>query len=120
VKSEYSYLQYHWCPTAFRVIVGLWISCIRYRSHRVGIAMNTRMIAGAIVHVVSISCPSNMNRLVCLFQIRVIIMYITVVTIISIIISAWSWKKISCSMMGDAPSCSLMFSHVVIGSNEGR
>lgn len=29
--------------------------------------MNTKMIAGAIVHMVSIICPSKMNRLVCLF-----------------------------------------------------
>lgn len=49
--------------------------------------MNTRMIAGAIVHVVSISCPSSMNRLVCLFQSRVVIMYITVVMIINMIIN---------------------------------
>lgn len=34
------------------------------------------------------------------------------------IISAWSWKKISCSMTGDALSCSVMFNHVVIVSNE--
>ena len=38
--------------------------------------------------------------------------------IINIIISAWSWKKISCSMMGDALSCSVRFNHVVIISNE--
>lgn len=81
-------------------------------------AMNTKIIAGAIVHVVSIICPSSINRLVCLFRIRVIIMYDTVAVIISIIISTWSWKKTSCSMMGDAPSCSLMFNHVVISSNE--
>lgn len=52
--------------------------------------MNTRMIAGAMVHVVSIICPSNINRLVCLFRIRVIIIYDTVVVIISMIISTWS------------------------------
>lgn len=87
VKSEYSYLQYHWCPTAFSVNAGLWISSIRYRSRRDGMAMNTKMIAGAIVHVVSIICPSNINRLVCLFRIRVTIMYDTVMVIIDIIIS---------------------------------
>jgi hypothetical protein len=27
-------------------------------------AMNTKLTAGAIVHVVSMNCPSNMNRLV--------------------------------------------------------
>jgi hypothetical protein len=44
----------------------------------------------------------------------VVIMCIAVVIIITMIISAWSWKKINCSMMGEAPSCSLMFSHVII------
>jgi hypothetical protein len=29
MKSEYSYLQYHWCPIAFKVKAGLWISSIR-------------------------------------------------------------------------------------------
>lgn len=73
VKSEYSYLQYHWCPTVFNVITGLWISSIRYNSRKDGIAINTRMIAGAIVHRVSIICPSRMNRLVCLFWMIIII-----------------------------------------------
>jgi len=34
--------------------------------------------------------------------------------IINIIIKAWLWKKISCSVMGEAVSCSLRFNHVVI------
>lgn len=76
--------------------------------------MKTRMIAGAMVQMVSIICPSRMNRLVCLFLIILIIVYITVVIIINMIISAWSWKKISCSIIGDALSCNLKFDHVVI------
>jgi hypothetical protein len=52
-------------------------------------AMNITMIGGAAVHLLSIICPSNMNRLVCLFRIRVIIMYDMVVVIINIIISTW-------------------------------
>jgi len=51
--------------------------------------MNTRMIAGAVVQIVSIICPSSTNSLVYLFWISIIIMYITVVIIISIIISMW-------------------------------
>jgi len=31
-----------------------------------------------------------------------------------IIISAWSWEKINCSMTGEALSCSVRFNHVVI------
>lgn len=81
--------------------------------------MNTKMIAGAMVQMVSIIWPSRMNRLVCLFWMILIIVYMTVVMIISIIIRAWSWKKISCSMIGDALSCRLRFNHVVIvASNE--
>jgi len=38
--------------------------------------------------------------------------------IINIIISAWSWKKINCSMTGDALSCDVKFNHVAIVSNE--
>ena len=39
--------------------------------------------------------------------------------IINVIIKAWSWKNINCSMIGDALSCNLRFNHVVIvGSNE--
>lgn len=76
--------------------------------------MNTRMIAGAMVQTVSIIWPSRMNRLVCLFWIILIMVYITVVIIISIIIRVWSWKKINCSMVGDALSCSLRFNHVAI------
>jgi hypothetical protein len=77
--------------------------------------MNTKMIAGAMVQSVSIIWPSRIyHRLVCLFCMILIIVYMTVVMIISMIIRAWSWKKISCSIIGDALSWSLMFSHVVI------
>jgi hypothetical protein len=48
--------------------------------------MNTRMIAGAVVQIVSIICPSGMNCLVCFFWISIIIMYISVVIIIGVVI----------------------------------
>ena len=54
VKFEYSKLQYHWCPTAFSVKTGLCTSSIRYSSRREGIAMSSKMIAGATVQMVSI------------------------------------------------------------------
>lgn len=63
-------------------------SSIRYSSRSDGIAMNTKIMAGAIVQSVSIICPSRMNRLVCLFLTILVIVYITVVIIISIIINA--------------------------------
>jgi hypothetical protein len=71
-------------------------------------------IAGAVVQMFSIICPSMMNCLVCLFWMILIIVYITVVNIINVIIDTWSWKKITCSMIGDALSCNLRFNHVVI------
>jgi hypothetical protein len=57
MKSEYSYLQYHWCPITFNVILSLWVSSIRYSSRNDGTAINTRMIAGATVHATSIIWP---------------------------------------------------------------
>ena len=46
-------------------------------------------------------------------------MHITVLMIINIIIKTWSWKKINCSVIGDAISCNPKFNHVVtVSSNE--
>jgi len=50
--------------------------------------MNIKMTSGAIVQMVSIICLSRINRLVCLLWIILIIVYNTVVIIISIINSA--------------------------------
>jgi len=54
MKSVYSYLQYHWCPIALRVILGFLISSVRYSRRRDGRARNKRIIAGKIVQMVSI------------------------------------------------------------------
>jgi hypothetical protein len=40
---------------------------IKYNSRGDGIAINTKMIAGAIVQMDSIISPSRINRLFCLF-----------------------------------------------------
>jgi hypothetical protein len=63
-KSVYSYLQYHWWPTAFNVKLGFLTSSVRYRSRNEGIAKNNKMIAGKIVQTVSICCASSKYRLV--------------------------------------------------------
>lgn len=60
----------------------------KYNSRRDRIAINTKIIAGAIVQIVSSICPSKMNRLVCLFWIILITVYNTVMMIINIIIKA--------------------------------
>lgn len=54
IKSEYSYLQYHWCPTVLIVSEGELISSVKYRRCRDGMARNTSVMAGRIVHTVSI------------------------------------------------------------------
>jgi len=74
------------------------------------------VIAGAIVQMVSIICPSMMKRLVRLFWMILIIVYITVVMIINIIINTWLWKRINCSVIGDVLSCNLRFNHVIVGA----
>jgi len=66
------------------------VEFVRFICDRNGIAMNTRMIAAAVVPIVPIICPSSMNFLVYLFRISIIIMYITVVIVISIIIRVWN------------------------------
>jgi len=58
---KYSSLQYHWCPTASSVNTGLWNSSIKYNNRKDGTSMSTRMVAG-VVQMVSIICPSRMNR----------------------------------------------------------
>jgi hypothetical protein len=57
LKSEYSYLQYHWCPIDFKEIAGLLISSNRYKIRNDGNAINKRTIAGRIVQIISIVCP---------------------------------------------------------------
>ena len=63
-KSVYSYLQYHWCPIAFRVMDGFLTSSVRYSSRRDGRARKIKMIAGTMVQIVSICCASIRYRLV--------------------------------------------------------
>lgn len=63
-KSEYSYLQYHWWPIAFRVSLLLWVSSVRYKIFKDGMAMKIRMIIGKIVQISSIVWPDRRNRFV--------------------------------------------------------
>jgi hypothetical protein len=77
-----------------------------------GVAMNSSITAGETVQLASIICPSRKNCLACFF-ISKIIMYILGVMVSNMIIWAWSWTKINCSMLVEAPSCSLMFNHFV-------
>jgi hypothetical protein len=52
-KSEYSYLQYHWCPIAFTLTDGCLNSSVRYSRRSDGRARKRRVTAGRIVQIVS-------------------------------------------------------------------
>lgn len=101
LNSGYSYDQYHWCPTILTVKEGLKDSSIKYKIRKDGRAMNISIKAGKIVQIISISCPSRISWLESLFNIMLVIIYkIKIVIIIKIIIE-WSWKNISCSIVGE-------------------
>jgi hypothetical protein len=76
-KSEYSYLQYHWCPIALIVTDGELISSVRYSNRKEGKAKNSNRTAGSTVHTVSISCASENDRDVNLFVSRAMNIYTT-------------------------------------------
>lgn len=73
LKSEYSYLQYHWCPIDFNVINGLLSSSNKYKSRSEGKAIKIKVIAGKIVQINSIIWFSNKNRLIYLLNNNLII-----------------------------------------------
>ena len=62
-NDEYSYDQYHWCPNVLIVMLGFFVSSIKYNVFKDGTAMNTSIRAGSTVQIVSISCPSMVNLL---------------------------------------------------------
>lgn len=94
MKSEYSYLQYHWCPTVLIVRDGVLISSVKYRRCRDGTAKNTRVTAGRIVHTVSICWASISVREVNLFSISIVSVYVTTDVTKTRITSAWSWNEV--------------------------
>jgi hypothetical protein len=79
----YSYVQYHWWPFTFTVILGFFVSSIRYNVFMEGKAMNSSKTAGRSVQMVSISCPSIMNLLNRFLMITEMMMYM-VITVIKI------------------------------------
>lgn len=103
-KSEYSYLQYHWCPIVLSVSLLLCVSSVRYKIFRDGIAIKIKIIMGKIVQINSIVCPDRRNRFVWLLKIIIIIMNkIRIVMRVKIIIVK-SWKKIIKSYVGELES----------------
>jgi len=57
MKSEYSYLQYHWWPIVLIVSLLLCISSVRYKILMDGIAIKIKINIGVIVQINSIVCP---------------------------------------------------------------
>ena len=104
VKSEYSYLQYHWCPTVLIVSDGEFTSSVKYRRCRDGTAKNTSVIAGRMVHTVSICWASIRDRDENLFIMSIINVYVTTDVTNTRITSEWSWNEIIWSIMGVAAS----------------
>lgn len=83
LKSEYSYLQYHWCPIDLIVKIGLKISSVRYKIFSEGIAIKIKIIIGKIVQIISILWFCKIYLLLLLFIIKVKIIYIIIIVIIN-------------------------------------
>jgi len=94
LKSGYSYLQYHWCPIALIDNLLLWISSVKYRIFKDGMAIKIKINMGMIVQINSIKCPWSRNRSINLFLIILIIIKKISKVIKSKIIIVKSWKKI--------------------------
>jgi len=107
LKSEYSYDQYHWCPIVFNVIDGLKVSSIRYNRRMEGRPIKIKMIDGVSVQNNSSSWDSRRLKFTDGNTYVSIKLILTKVIIIVTIIIAWSWKKINCSIIGDAASWNL-------------
>jgi len=94
MKSEYSYLQYHWWPIDLIVSLLLNNSSVKYKILIEGIAIKIKIIMGVMVQINSIACPWSKNRLTNLLLIKVNrINKINNVIKVKIIIVK-SWKKI--------------------------
>lgn len=106
MKSEYSYVQYHWWPMVLIESLLLWISSVKYKIFSEGMAIKIKINIGMIVQINSIACPWSKYRLIILLLIIIaIIKEINIVIKIKIIMVK-SWKKIIISYVGELESCS--------------
>lgn len=87
---------------------------MRYSRRNEGSAREIRINAGRVVHTASILWASRIVRDLNLLISRASMAYATVVVINIRIIIAWSWKMMSCVMMGDAASCKEICPQVAI------
>lgn len=93
-KSEYSYLQYHWCPIVLTDNLLLWISSVRYKIFNDGIAIKIKINIGITVQISSIVWPWRRNRLIRVLFIIIVIINKIIIVINVKIIMVKSWKKI--------------------------
>lgn len=96
------------------VIIGVFISSIKYNKCREGIAIKIKIIGGMIVQINSINWFSEILMLINLLLIININMYEIKKIIIIIINIVWSWKKINCSIKGELLFWKFIFNQVMI------
>lgn len=87
-----------------------------YNNRKEGNAIKTSVIAGKIVQISSIVCPSSKYRLIILFQFKDTMIYPTIIVIIDKIIIVWSWKKINCSINEEFASWIIISPHIAISN----
>lgn len=95
-------------------IIGFLTSSIIYSKRRLGSAIKISVIAGRIVQIISINCPSNRYRWINLLKSILINICLTKIVIIIRINSVWSWKNINCSIRGEALSWRIIVFQVEI------
>jgi hypothetical protein len=83
------------------VIAGVFTSSSKYKARREGRAIKIKIKAGMIVQINSIICPSYNFILVKLFIIIMTKVYEINTVVMYKINIVWSWKKMSCSIIGD-------------------
>ena len=103
-KSLYSYLQYHWWPKTFTVREESTDSSNIYRRSNEGMAIWINTTAGIIVQIHSIIWLSSKFIFIYLFDIILIIIYITKLIMNTKIMLIKSWRKINSSMIGEFAS----------------
>lgn len=114
LKSEYSYDQYHWCPTVLIVIEGLYTSSRRYKSRIEGSPIKIKIKLGTMVQNNSSSWDSSIYWSILVLNIVENRLNPTIEMIRIRIVRVWSWKKINCSIKGEEAFWNPRAAHVAI------
>ena len=89
-------------------------SSVRYRIFRDGRAMRVSARVGSMVHTVSMVCPSVRVVLVRVLYVTLYKVYPTTDSTTVRINIVWSWKRVICSIIGEAASSSDNLERVAI------